>query len=46
MEKKYSLILSTQGATKTILQGDTTLNITNDVVFGLNEEYVSTKGKK
>ncbi len=46
MEKKYSLILSTQGATNTILQGDTTLNITNDVVFGLNEEYVSTKGKK
>lgn len=45
-EKKYALIINTSGSTNTILQGDSTLNITNDVVAGLNEEYVSTKGKK
>ncbi len=45
-DKKYSLILNTSGATNTILKGDSTLNITNSVVSGLNEEYVATKGKK
>lgn len=45
-DKKYSLILNTSGATNTILNGDSTLNITNSVVNGLNEEYVATKGKK
>jgi len=45
-DKKYALIVNTSGATNAILQGDSTLNITNDVVSGLNEEYVATKGKK
>jgi outer membrane protein len=45
-EKKYALIINTSGATNTILQSDSTLNITDDVVYGLNEEYVATKGKK
>jgi outer membrane protein len=45
-EKKYALIINTSGSTNTILQGDSTLNITNEVVAGLNEAYVATKGKK
>ncbi|MDD2425824.1 MAG: OmpH family outer membrane protein [Bacteroidales bacterium] len=44
-EKKYALIINTQG-TSTILKGDSLLNITNEVVKGLNEEYVATRGKK
>ncbi|MEN6619906.1 MAG: OmpH family outer membrane protein [Rikenellaceae bacterium] len=45
-EKKYSLILNTSSASKTILQGDSTLNITKAIVNGLNEEYVAKKGGK
>ncbi len=45
-EKKYALILNTSGTMNTVLQGDSTLNITNAVVAGLNEEYVANKGKK
>jgi len=44
-EKKYSLIINTQ-STSTILKGNPALNITNEVVQGLNEEYVATRGKK
>ncbi len=44
-DKKYSLIINTQG-TSTILRGSSALNITNEVVQGLNEEYVATRGKK
>jgi outer membrane protein len=45
-EKKFALIINTSGATNTVLQADSTLNITREVVNGLNEEYVATKGKK
>lgn len=44
-EKKYALIINTQG-TSTVLKGDPMLNITNEVVQGLNEEYVATRGKQ
>lgn len=48
-EKKYSMIISTQGA-NTVLIADPSLNITDDLLKGLNEEYKaqqdSTKAKK
>lgn len=48
-EKKYSMIISTQGA-NTVLIADPSLNITDDLLKGLNEEYRlqqdSTKAKK
>jgi len=45
-EKKYSMIVNTSAQVNTVLQADSTLNITIDVVAGLNEEYVANKGKK
>jgi len=45
-QKKYSLIINTSASTNTILQADSTLNVTTEVVAGLNEEYVASKGKK
>lgn len=49
-DKKYSMIISTQGA-NTVLIADPSLNITDDLLKGLNEEYKaqvadSTKAKK
>lgn len=48
-EKKYSMIISTQGA-NTVLIADPSLNITDELLKGLNEEYKaqqdSTKAKK
>ncbi|MDP3437113.1 MAG: OmpH family outer membrane protein [Bacteroidales bacterium] len=44
-EKRYSLIVSTTGATNTILDGDPSLNITKMVVDGMNQEYIKTKSK-
>lgn len=48
-EKKYSMIISTQGA-NTVLVADPSLDITDDLLKGLNEEYRSqqdsTKSKK
>ncbi|HJE87711.1 OmpH family outer membrane protein [Rikenella microfusus] len=48
-EKKYSMIISTQGA-NTVLIADPALNITDDLLKGLNDEYRamadSTKAKK
>ncbi len=46
VEKKYSLILTTSGTPGSIMQGDSVLNITNEVVKGLNDEYVKEKNKK
>ncbi|PKO98772.1 MAG: hypothetical protein CVU13_08600 [Bacteroidetes bacterium HGW-Bacteroidetes-8] len=44
-QKRYSLIISTTGATNTILDGDPSLNITKMVVDGMNQEYIKTKSK-
>lgn len=44
-EKKYSLILTNQGGAP-VITGDTTLDITDDVLAKLNEEYVKNKNKK
>jgi outer membrane protein len=41
--KKYDFIFSTQEGNPTLYYKDTTFNITNDVVKGLNEEYKKTK---
>ncbi len=45
-EKRYAMILSTSGASNSILKGDSSLNITNMVVSAMNDEYIKTKSKK
>lgn len=43
---KYDFILSYSEAVPTMLLGNTTLEITNDVIAGLNKEYKERKAKK
>ncbi len=43
--KGYALIITTSGATNTVIVGNPSLDITNDVLKGLNEEYVKSKSK-
>ena len=47
-EKKYALILSTQGAVlpAPIATGDPELDITDEILEGLNAAYVKTKAKE
>ena len=45
-ETGYAMIINTSGSTNNVLQGDPGLDITNVVVKGLNEEYVSQKKSK
>ena len=42
--KQYALIITTQGVS-TIATGNVGLDITNDIIAGLNEEYVQKKAK-
>ncbi|MBP5229515.1 MAG: OmpH family outer membrane protein [Bacteroidales bacterium] len=44
-EKKFALILTTTSATTTVLCGEPSLDITNDIIEGLNNEYVKNKKK-
>ena len=44
-EKQYALILTNQGGAP-VITGDPGLDITDEVLAGLNEEYVKTKSKK
>ena len=44
-EKGFSIILNSSTTMNTVLQADLSLNVTKDVVAGLNEEYVKTKSK-
>lgn len=44
--KKYSLIINTNSMTTVVLAGDPSLDITNEVVEGLNKEYAATQPKK
>lgn len=44
-EKKYAMILTNQGGAP-VITGDATLDITEDVLAKLNEEYVKNKNKK
>ncbi len=44
-EKQYAMILTTTGAS-TVITADAALDITADVLAGLNEEYIKTKNEK
>ena len=44
-EHNYALILTTSGSTNTVIVGNSQLDITNNVLVGLNEEYVKSKTK-
>ena len=44
-EKKFSVIINSSGTMNTVLQADSSLNVTSEVVTGLNEEYVKIKSK-
>jgi outer membrane protein len=46
LNKKYSLILTTTGVPGSVVQGDSTFNITNEVVKGMNEEYIKERNNK
>ena len=43
-EKQYAMILTNQGGAP-VITGDAALNITDDVLAGLNEEYIKTKNQ-
>lgn len=45
--KQYALVLTTQGEilTAPVVTGDASLDITEEVIAGLNEEYVANKSK-
>jgi len=45
-EHNYSLILTTSGAPGTIMVGDSSLDITKDVLAGLNEQYAAQRSKR
>ena len=47
-EKQFSLIISTQGdiLPAPVVSGDASLDITDELIAGLNEEYVRTKAKQ
>lgn len=44
-EKQYAMILTNQGGAP-VLTADESLNITDEVLAGLNEEYIKNKNKK
>lgn len=44
-EHNYALILTTSASTNTVIVGNSQLDITNNVLVGLNEEYVKSKTK-
>ena len=44
-EKQYAMILTNSGGAPVIV-ADQALNITDDVLAGLNEEYIKTKNSK
>ncbi len=44
--KQYALILTTNTSTQTVINGDKGLNITQEVVNGLNSEYIKNRNRK
>ena len=42
-EKGYALILTTSAASNTVIVGNPALDITQDVLTGLNDEYIKSK---
>lgn len=47
-DRKYAMIISTQGSVlpAPVAVGDPDLDITDDILQGLNDEYVKSKGRK
>ncbi len=43
VEKGYAMIITTSAATNTVIVGNTALDITQDVLAGLNDEYIKSK---
>lgn len=43
---QYALILTSSTSTNVVIEGSTALNITQDVLAGLNEEYIKTRNNK
>ncbi len=44
-DKQYSLILTTTAATNSVITGDSGLNITQEIVSGINKEYIKNRNK-
>ena len=46
-EKKYALIISTQGdiLPAPVVTGDASLDVTDEIIAGINDEYLKTKDK-
>ena len=44
-DKGYALILTTSAASNTVICGNANLDITMDVLKGMNEEYIKSKNK-
>lgn len=44
-EKGYALILTTSAASNAVIVGNPALDITNDVLAGLNDEYIKSKNQ-
>lgn len=44
--KKYALILTTSSSNKNVIVGQNSINITQEVLTGLNNEYISNKNRK
>ncbi|MFA6712981.1 MAG: OmpH family outer membrane protein [Bacteroidales bacterium] len=42
----YSMILTTSGSTNVVIVGNPAIDITKDVMEGLNEEYIKTRNTK
>ncbi len=45
-EHQYAIILTTSAASTTVLDGDAGLDITAEMIEGLNQEYISTRNSK
>ncbi|EKD31056.1 MAG: hypothetical protein ACD_77C00415G0008 [uncultured bacterium] len=45
-EKNFSVIINSSATMNTVLQADSSLNITTDVVAGLNDRYIKNKSKE
>ena len=44
-QKQFSLILTTTTATTTVINGDSGLDITREILDGLNAEYIRNRNK-
>ena len=45
-EHQFSLIISTSNATNAVKTGDNSLNITNEIINGINAQYIKTRNRK